>query len=34
MEHCAEVLANGTHRVEVVGPVFEDEAAQMFTNFQ
>lgn len=30
MEHCAEVLARGTHRVEVVGPVIEDEAAQVF----
>lgn len=29
-EHCAEVLARGTHRVEVVGPLFEDEAAQAF----
>jgi tRNA(Arg) A34 adenosine deaminase TadA len=30
MEHCAEVLARGTHRVEVVGPVIEEEAAQVF----
>jgi tRNA(Arg) A34 adenosine deaminase TadA len=30
MEHCAEVLARGTHRVEVVGPAIEDEAAQVF----
>lgn len=29
-EHCAEVLARGTHRVEVVGPLFEDEAEQVF----
>jgi tRNA(Arg) A34 adenosine deaminase TadA len=34
MEHCAEVLAKGTHRVEVVGPMIEDEAAQIFANFQ
>ena len=30
MERCAEVLARGTHRVEVVGPLIEDEAAQVF----
>ena len=29
-EHCAEVLARGTHPVEVVGPMFEEEAAQVF----
>jgi len=29
-EHCAEVLDRGTHRVEVVGPLFEDEVAQAF----
>jgi|SRR5678816_2525816 tRNA(Arg) A34 adenosine deaminase TadA len=29
-EHCAEVLARGTHPVEVVGPLFEDEAAEAF----
>jgi hypothetical protein len=29
-EHCAEVLARGTHHVEVVGPLFEEEAAQAF----
>ncbi|MGZ8485450.1 MAG: nucleoside deaminase [Candidatus Binatia bacterium] len=29
-EHCAEVLARGTHSVEVVGPLFEEEAAQAF----
>lgn len=34
MEHCAEVLSKGTHRVEVVGPAIEDEAAQIFANFQ
>jgi len=28
------VLAKGTHRVEVVGPMIEDEAAQIFANFQ
>jgi tRNA(Arg) A34 adenosine deaminase TadA len=30
MERCAEVLAKGTHRVEVLGPVIEEEAAQVF----
>jgi len=30
MEHCADLLARGTHRVEVVGPAIEDEAAQIF----
>jgi tRNA(Arg) A34 adenosine deaminase TadA len=30
MEHCADVLAKGTHRVEVLGPLIEDEAAQLF----
>lgn len=29
-EHCAELLARGTHPVEVVGPLIEDEAAQIF----
>ena len=29
-QHCADVLARGTHRVEVVGPLFEDEAAEAF----
>lgn len=29
-EHCAEVLARGTHHVEVVGPLFEEEAARAF----
>jgi tRNA(Arg) A34 adenosine deaminase TadA len=29
-EHCAEVLARGTHPVEVIGPLFEDEAAEAF----
>lgn len=29
-EHCADVLARGTHHVEVVGPLFEEEAAQAF----
>lgn len=29
---CAAVLANGTHSVEVVGPLFEDEAAQAFSD--
>jgi len=29
-EHCAEVLARGTHHVEVVGPLFEEEAAHAF----
>ena len=29
-EHCAEVLAKGTHSVEVIGPLFEEEAAQAF----
>ena len=29
-EHCAEVLARGTHPVEVVGPLFEEEAAKAF----
>jgi tRNA(adenine34) deaminase len=30
MEPCAEILARGTHRVEVVGPLIEDEAEQAF----
>jgi tRNA(adenine34) deaminase len=29
-EHCADVLAKGTHRVEVCGPMLEDEAEQVF----
>ena len=29
-EHCADVLAKGTHRVEVCGPMLEDEAASVF----
>ena len=29
-EHCADVLARGSHRVEVVGPLCEEEAAQVF----
>ena len=29
-EHCAEVLAKGTHRVEVYGPMLEDEAESVF----
>jgi tRNA(Arg) A34 adenosine deaminase TadA len=29
-EPCAEVLARGTHPVEVVGPLFEEEAAEAF----
>ena len=29
-EHCAELLARGTHPVEVVGPMIEEEAAQVF----
>lgn len=29
-EHCAELLARGTHPVEVIGPLIEDEAAQVF----
>ena len=29
-EHCADLLARGTHPVEVVGPLIEDEAAQIF----
>jgi tRNA(Arg) A34 adenosine deaminase TadA len=29
-EHCAEVLARGTHRVEVLGPLIEEEAQQVF----
>lgn len=29
-EHCGELLAKGTHRVEVYGPLLEDEAASIF----
>lgn len=29
-EHCADLLAKGTHRVEVCGPVLEDEAESVF----
>ena len=29
-EHCADLLARGTHPVEVVGPLIEEEAAQIF----
>jgi tRNA(Arg) A34 adenosine deaminase TadA len=29
-EHCADVLAKGTHRVEVCGPMLEDEAESIF----
>lgn len=29
-EHCADVLAKGTRRVEVCGPMLEDEAASVF----
>jgi tRNA(adenine34) deaminase len=28
--HCAEVLARGTRRVEVIGPALEDEAREVF----
>jgi len=31
-EHCAELLARGTHPVEVVGPMIEEEAAQVFND--
>lgn len=30
LEHCAEVLARGTHHVEVYGPMIEEEAEQVF----
>ena len=30
-EHCAEVLAKGTHQVEVCGPMLEDEAKSVFS---
>jgi tRNA(adenine34) deaminase len=30
-EHCADVLANGTHQVEVCGPMIESEAESVFT---
>ena len=29
-EHCAEVLARGTHPVEVFGPMIEEEAEEVF----
>lgn len=29
-EHCADVLAKATHRVEVYGPILEDEAESIF----
>ena len=29
-EHCADVLAKGTHRIEVIGPLIEEEAEQVF----
>ena len=29
-ERCVNVLANGTHRVEVYGPMLEEEAAKVF----
>jgi tRNA(Arg) A34 adenosine deaminase TadA len=29
-EHCADVLARGTHPVEVIGPMIEDEAEKVF----
>ena len=32
-EHCADVLANATHRVEVYGPILEDEAESIFKKF-
>ena len=28
--HCSEVLVRGTHRVEVIGPMIEEEAEQVF----
>src|SRR5258706_7167079 len=31
-EHCADVLANGTHQVEVCGPMIESEAESVFTH--
>ena len=30
LEGCADVLAKGTHRVEVIGPMIEEEAEQVF----
>jgi tRNA(Arg) A34 adenosine deaminase TadA len=30
LEGCADVLSKGTHRVEVVGPMIEEEAEQVF----
>ena len=30
-EHCADVLAKGTHQVEVCGPMLEDEAKSVFS---
>lgn len=29
-EHCVDLLAKGTHRVEVIGPMIEEEAEQVF----
>lgn len=29
-EHCADILAKGTHHVEVYGPILEDEAESVF----
>jgi tRNA(adenine34) deaminase len=29
-EHCADILASGTHRVEVIGPMLEAEAEKVF----
>ena len=29
-EHCADVLAKGTHPIEVCGPMLEDEAESVF----
>jgi|SRR5215475_6490395 len=33
-EHCADLLSKGTHRVEVFGPMLEDEAEQVFRKNQ
>jgi len=32
--HCREVLARGTHRMEVLGPALEDEARRVFDALQ
>lgn len=29
-QHCADVLAKGTHPVEVFGPMIEEEAEEVF----